>query len=88
MPFASKSNAIGKNGKLKRGYREIVGKDGKTRYMTDTKKKDVKPKKEVKTKKVKKVKKEEIGKDSEDTEEVIETKKPNKTKKKIKLEFN
>lgn len=35
MPFAKKQDALMKNGKLKRGFREITGKDGKIRYMSE-----------------------------------------------------
>lgn len=49
MGFAKKSDATQKNGKVKKGYREIQRKDGTVRYMTDDKKKP-----ETKTKVVKK----------------------------------
>ena len=66
MPFASKSVATMKNGKVRKGFREITDSRGNVRYMTDNKpKKDVKPKavkpKPVKKKSVfKKTKKEEL----------------------------
>ena len=58
MPFASKSAATMKNGKVRKGFREITDTRGYTRYMTDNKpKKDVKP---VKKKVFKKPRKEEF----------------------------
>ena len=33
MPFAKKDDALMKNGKLKKGFTESLGKDGKTRYL-------------------------------------------------------
>lgn len=33
MPFAKKEDAFMRNGKLKKGYREITDKNGRIRYM-------------------------------------------------------
>ena len=35
MVFCSKDTACSKNGKVKKGYREIVCKNGSTKYMTE-----------------------------------------------------
>lgn len=58
MPFASKAAAVNKQGNIRKGFREITDKNGKTRYLTENKpvkkeiKKDVKKDvKEVKPKK-------------------------------------
>ena len=39
MVFCGKDEACQKNGKLKKGYREIKCKNGSVKYMTETKKK-------------------------------------------------
>jgi len=41
MPFCKKDDAVQKNGKIRKGFSESIGKDGKTRYI---KKVDPKPK--------------------------------------------
>lgn len=62
MPFAAKSDATQKNGKVKKGYRVITDKNGRDRYMTDNASKVVKsePKKKDVKPVVKKVKKEKV----------------------------
>lgn len=36
MPFASKATATNSNGTLKKGFKEITDKNGKTRYLSTT----------------------------------------------------
>ena len=55
MPFAKKDDAIQKNGKLRKGFSESVGKDGKTRYLKQVPKKAVKPVQMMTVKKLAKV---------------------------------
>lgn len=60
MPFASKANAVNKQGNIRKGFKEITDKNGKTRYLTENNpvkktinkdvKKDVKKEKIVKEK--------------------------------------
>jgi len=38
MPIVSKSLALQKNGKLKKGFREVLSKSGRTMYFSDVKK--------------------------------------------------
>ena len=40
MGFISKADACQKNGKVKKGFKVITDKNGRERYMTDTKPKD------------------------------------------------
>jgi len=76
MPFASKTNACAKNGNIKKGFREVTDKNGKIRYMTDNKKKDVKKDvKEVKKDKPKTEKAKPKGVTPEKVEKVKKVKK-------------
>ena len=44
MPMVSKAEATQKNGKVKKGFREVVGKDGRSRFYHDAKRPDKKTK--------------------------------------------
>lgn len=82
MPFASKATATNSNGTLKKGFKEITDKNGKTRYLSATpaprkastmpkikdSKKSKESKKEPKKSKESKESKKKAPKKSEDTE--------------------
>jgi hypothetical protein len=79
MPFASKSQAVDSNGNIKKGYREITDKNGKTKYLSENKPKAIpksdkkEPKKESKVKKESKAKKEPKKKKGKEEMEIDET---------------
>jgi hypothetical protein len=50
MTFASKKEATKKDGTIKKGFKEVTGKDGRIRYLTEKKKEPRKEPEEVKPK--------------------------------------
>lgn len=73
MPFAKKTDALNSKGILKKGFKELTGKDGKIRYFSELPKVKKPVKKLVEKKPVKKVTVKKMKKATADTiEETID----------------